>query len=115
MGLQYARVLAFCAAGAAGLAAPALADNGNLTSGSQFGMAIGGAAAAAPDVLWAEGYGFEGAVSCTDAGLDCQAGDQVLSFQPVALGKHGHVYLKVANGRVAEISWALSAVAYSDG
>ncbi len=115
MALQYARVLAFCAAVAAGLSVPASADSGTLTIGSHFGMSIGGAAVSAQDVMWAEGYGFEGAVSCADTGLNCQAGEQVFAFQPVELGKHGEVYLKIADGRVTGIAWSISPVAYCDG
>lgn len=103
--------VAACASAQAGTA-----WNGAVTSGKEFGVNVGGFAANAQDAMWSDGYGFEGVVPCAEAraALDCQPGEQLLSFQPLALGKKGHVYLKVESGRVSAIAWALTPVAYSD-
>lgn len=95
-----------------------MATTGNLTAGEKFGMTVGASAANASDVMWAEGYGFEGTATCsgeTRALFGCTAGDRYLTFQPLAMDRHGHVYLKVEHGRVSAIGWDLAAVAFSDG
>lgn len=90
---------------------------GNLSSGGKFGTTIGQSAATAEGTLWANGYGFEGATGCaadTHSLLACQSGAQYLVFQPVEIGRKGHVYLKIEQDRVAQIGWSFTPVAYLD-
>jgi hypothetical protein len=114
----------FALASVAGLAACATAPvpsgtdtamSGNLTAGGKFNVAVGQPAASLQDLLWSEGYGFEGAVACTASAMTgCQPSDQILSFQPVEIGRKGHVYFKVVDGRVAQIAWDFKYVPYLD-
>jgi len=92
--------------------------HGNLTAGAKFGTAVGGSAANLQTTLWQQGFGFEGVASCsaeTQALFGCRAGEVFLVFQPVELGRKGHIYFKVDGNRVAQIGWDLKVVAYSDG
>ena len=93
-----------------------MALSGTLTSGEKFGAAIGQPITAAERILMSEGYGFEGVVACASTALPgCQQNDRYLVFQPVALDVKGHIYLKIENDRVAQISWQIHHVAYLDG
>lgn len=90
---------------------------GNLGQGGKFGTAVGLLAANAPEALWAQGYGYEGMVACSSETRDllgCHPNEQYLSFQPVEIGRKGHVYLKVENDRVSQIAWAFTVVPYLD-
>lgn len=94
------------------------AASGTLPNGEQLGASVGAPVAGVEDAMWANGYGFEGPTTCAGevrALVGCKTGDSVLRFQPVALGKKGHVYLRVDNGHIAQIGWDLKTVAFSDG
>jgi hypothetical protein len=94
------------------------ASHGNLLAGGKFGMAIGQPASAVEQILWAQGYGYQGMAECTSTIsqlFGCRAGERYLEFQPLQLDRKGHVYLKIEGDRVAQIGWELTAVAYSDG
>lgn len=100
----------------AGSCTAATAQSGTATSGEKFGAAVGQPAAVAQQRLLAEGYGYEGVVTCASAPLPgCQQSDRYLAFQPVELGLKGHIYLKIENDRVALIAWQIHHVAYLDG
>lgn len=91
---------------------------GNLASGEKFGMAVGHSATEAQDMLWAAGFGYEGAIACTSdtrALLGCRDGDAFLKFQPVALDRKGSVYLKIDGGRITAIGWDLKIVPALEG
>jgi hypothetical protein len=92
--------------------------HGNLPSGEKFGVEVGQTAANVEETLWAAGYGYEGVAACpaeSRALFGCAAGEEYLQFQPVAMDRKGHVYLKIEGGRVSRIVWALTPVAFSDG
>lgn len=82
--------------------------NGTLTKGEKFGVAVGGDAAAAQAMLWAEGYGYQGLARRAD-------GDTVLRFQPVALDRKGAVLITVHDGRISAITWNLKIVPALEG
>jgi hypothetical protein len=91
---------------------------GNLTVGEKFGARIGQSAAEAEGILLAKGYGYEGAVACptsTQAYLGCSPSEQYLAFQPVQNDQQGHIYLRIDNGRVAQIGWQIHHIAALDG
>ena len=91
---------------------------GNVLSGEKFGAHIGQASFEAERIMVAQGYGYEGVVACnaqTAPLLGCQQNQLYLAFQPVQNGHRGHIYLRIENDRVAQIGWALHAVATLDG
>jgi hypothetical protein len=115
--------LGFGLAGGAATASPIAAGtdtawHGNLTAGARFGTAVGGLAADLPATLWQQGSGFEGVAACsaeTEALFGCRSGEVYMVFQPVELGRKGHVYFKVDGNRISQIGWDLKVVPTSDG
>lgn len=111
--------LAACATAADTVALGTNTDSrGNVTLGEKFGARVGQSTTEAENALLAQGYGFEGVEACdatTQALLACQQSDHYLAFQPVQNGKRGHIYLRIENGRVAQIGWQINTVAYLDG
>lgn len=92
--------------------------SGNLNAGGKFGVTVGQTASNVQQVLWEQGYGFEGAVTCsatTQRLFSCEAGEQYLEFQPVNLDRKGHVFVKVKDNRVSQIGWELNVVAALEG
>lgn len=91
---------------------------GNLTDGGKFGVTVGQSTANLQQVLWEQGYGYEGAVPCsstTQRLFGCASSEQYLEFQPVNLDRKGHLFLKVKDNRVSQIGWELNVVASLDG
>jgi len=94
------------------------ASHGTLTTGAKFGTGIGRSATALPQTMWAQGYGFLGIETCTSRlteQINCQAGDVVLAFQPVELGRAGRIWFRIDGDRITAIAWDLKYVAVAEG
>lgn len=94
------------------------AGYGHLVSGAKFGAVIGGDSTEATAALTAQGFAYQGAAPCsndTRALFSCREGETFLSFQPLALDRRGHVYLKIENGKIAAIGWRLANVPALEG
>lgn len=110
-------VLRLAAAAVAAMAVGTFAGAAPIAA-STFGTSIGGSAAGLSDTLWAEGFGYLGAMACTDelaARGACRNGEEVHIFQPVMAGRAGRVFVAVAAGRVRAVTADLHYVAFSDG
>jgi len=88
---------------------------GNLTVGEKFGIVIGRTADNTEIAI----RGFSSGLTATcsadlHAILDCRDGETLLTFQPIAMDKKGHIYLKIEKGQVMQIAWSLTPVAYQD-
>jgi hypothetical protein len=93
-------------------------SHGNLVQGEKFGVKVGQPASTVQQVLWEQGYGYEGLVTCsstTQQLFGCEPSEQYLEFQPASLDRKGHVFLKVKDNRVSQIGWELDVVASLDG
>jgi hypothetical protein len=116
----FAASLALLLAACSTMPIPAGTDTawqGNLKDGGKFGATVGQSMSDVQQVLVAQGYAFEGMAACSSTTRDlfaCGPSDQYAAFQPLAMDRKGHIYLKTDGDRVSQIGWDLKVVAYLD-